>query len=203
MFTTSVTYFEGVQPSPERTQAVVALIKAELASARGSAIADVVVSTSSGASGLLAARELLSVPEGTPKPNVVVVTHSAGFKEPGKLDSDPELLQQIRALGGHVVTCAHAFGGVDRSVRTKFGTYENSELMAMVYRTFGQGTKVAVECTMMAADCGVLSEHAWKSGVIACGGTAHGLDTAWVLSPVHAHQLLDIKLQRLLCKPIF
>eukprot|EP00727_Mastigamoeba_balamuthi_P009620 m51a1_g5280 hypothetical protein (214) ;mRNA; f:174370-175341 len=193
--------------SPERTHEVVALVRQELCSARGSAITDVVVATATGASGLAAARELLSAPlegrEGAARPNVVVVTHSAGFKEPGKLDADPQLLDEIRSLGARVVTCGHAFHGVDRAVRNKLGTYETSELMATVYRTFGQGTKVAVECMLMAADCAALSEHSWADGVIACGGTARGLDTAWVMTAVHSQHLLDLKMQRLICKPIF
>ena len=63
-------------------------------------------------------------------------------------------------------------------------------------RMLGQGTKVCVECAVMALDCGAI-----QPGPVVCvGGTGAGADTAWILRPAHAQNILDVKLDRLICK---
>ena len=83
---------------------------------------------------------------------VIVVTHSAGFREPGKIEMADETKEEIVAKGGIILTTIHAFAGVDRAINKKFNTIGPSELVANVLRMFGQGMKVCVETVYMAAD---------------------------------------------------
>lgn len=54
-------------------------------------------------------------------------------------------------------------------------------LIADTLKLFGQGTKVAVEVAVMAADAGALSGQ----DIVAIGGSGRGADTALVLKPAH------------------
>jgi hypothetical protein len=59
--------------------------------------------------------------------NVVVVTHVAGFKEPGKIEMDDETVQKIREMGGKVLTTVHTFGGVASAIISD-GVFSGSTL---------------------------------------------------------------------------
>jgi hypothetical protein len=150
-----------------------------------------IVATTSGRTGLEAARLLAG---GT----LVVVTHSTGFSGPGVQEADPALLEQARGLGASVLTATHAFGGVGRSIRRKFKTYQVEEIIAQTLRLFGQGTKVAIEMALMAADAGLVPVD---RDVISIGGTARGADTAIVLRPAHAQDLFSLEVREIICKP--
>jgi len=65
-------------------------------------------------------------------------------------------------------------------------------------RTFGQGTKVAVEMTLMAADAGLIRTD---EEVISIGGTASGVDTALLIKPAHTQDFFDLKVKEVICKP--
>jgi len=138
--------------------------------------------------------------------DVVVVTHSTGFKEPNYQELTDENRAAIEAAGGTILTCQHAFGGVGRAVRKKLGTYELEELIAYTLRLFGEGMKVVVEIAVMAADAGLVrtdetaSSHV-RSGVIAIAGTGTGADTAVVLKPANAQAFFDLRVLEVLCKP--
>ncbi len=150
-----------------------------------------VVATTSGRTGLEAARLLVGR-------NLVVVTHSTGFSKPGVQQIDPLLLEQIEKLGATVLTATHAFGGVGRAVRRKFNTYQVDEIISQTLRIFGQGTKVAVEMAIMAADAGLVPID---KDIIALAGTGSGADTAVILQPAHTQDLFDVKIREIICKP--
>ncbi|HQM74208.1 MAG TPA: hypothetical protein PLL62_03085, partial [Candidatus Saccharicenans sp.] len=84
--------------------------------------------------------------------------------------------------------------------RKKFGTYELDEIIAYTLRCFGQGLKVAVEISLMAADAGLI-----RSGepCLSLGGTERGVDTAVLLSPVNSQNFFDLKIMEILAKPGF
>jgi hypothetical protein len=130
--------------------------------------------------------------------DVVVVTHSTGFKEPDYQELTEENRAAIEAAGGKVLTCQHTFGGVGRAVRKKLGTYELEELIAYTLRLFGEGMKVVVEIALMAADAGLVRTD---EPVIAIAGTGKGADTAVVLKPANAQTFFDLKVLEILCKP--
>jgi hypothetical protein len=154
-------------------------------------IKTILVATTSGATGLRAADTFKGY-------NVVVVTHSHGFREKDKAELRPEYREKIVAAGGKILTTTHAFGGVGRAVRNKFNTYQIDELIANTLRIFGQGTKVAVEIALMAADSGLISV---QEDVISIGGTGGGADTALVLQAANVNCFFDVKVREVITKP--
>jgi len=129
---------------------------------------------------------------------VVVVTHSTGFVGPDIQELNAENRERILKAGGKILTTTHAFGGLGRAVRRKFGTYQSDEIVANTLRIFGQGVKVAVEIAIMAADSGLVSVN---EDVIAIGGSGGGADTALVLRPVNVQDFFDVKVHEIICKP--
>ena len=130
---------------------------------------------------------------------LVIVTHVYGFIKPGENEFDQELLELLKKKNISVLTTTHALAGVDRAIRRKHGTWQIAELVAEVYRTFGQGTKVCAEIVLMAADSGLIPID---KDILACGGTGRGIDTVWQISPANTFNFLDLKMKKCLCKPI-
>ncbi len=130
--------------------------------------------------------------------NVIVVTHVAGFKEPGKIEMDDETLEEIKSKGGKVLTTVHTFGGVASAINKKFNTLEAPMLIANVLRMFGQGMKVVVETVYMAADAGLLP---MDEEIISIAGTGKGCDTAIVVKPSHSSNLFDLYVKEIIVKP--
>jgi len=130
--------------------------------------------------------------------NLIVVSHSTGFSEPNVQQLTEENREAIEAAGATILTCQHAFGGVNRAVRKKLGTYLTDEIIAYTLRTFGEGMKVCAEISLMAADAGLV-----RAGdpCVAVGGTGRGADTAVVLTPVNAQQFFDLRFMEILAKP--
>ncbi len=151
----------------------------------------VVVASSSGETGLMAARLF-------PSGNLVIVTHSTGFVKPGYQELREDYRKQIEAAGARILTCQHALGGVGRAVRKKLGTYELEEFIAYTLRIFGEGTKVAVEVALMAGDAGLIST---SEPCICVGGTGRGADTAVLLRPANAQNFFDLRVMEILAKP--
>ncbi len=188
------TYFE--KPGRENTQRTFDLAKRR---AEELGIKTILVASTRGDTGVRACEVFRGY-------DVVVVTHSTGFKEPNHQELTDENRAAIEAAGGKVLTCQHAFGGVGRAVRKKLRTYELEEIIAYTLRIFGEGMKVVVEMALMAADAGLVrtdeaaSSHV-RSGVIAIAGTGKGADTAVVLKPANAQAFFDLKVLEVLCKP--
>ena len=131
--------------------------------------------------------------------SLIIVTHVTGFKKPDHqelAEKDRKLLQE---RGATVLTAQHAFGGVGRAFRNKTGTYQIDEVIAYTLRTFGHGTKVAIEMALMAADAGLIRTD---EDIISIGGTATGVDTALLLKPAHTQNFFDMKIKEIICKPL-
>lgn len=179
-------YFE--KPGRENTDRTLSVAQ-ERADQLG--LETVLVATTTGATGARAV-EVFQAQQ------VVVVTHSTGFREPNVQELMPEYRTAIEAGGGRILTCQHAFGGVNRGVRKKMGTYLTDEIIAYTLRTFGQGTKVCLEIALMAADAGLVSVG---EPCVAVGGTGRGADTALVLIPSNAQTFFDLEVMEVLAKP--
>lgn len=182
----SCLYFKN--PGPENTERTL-----EKAAQRSEelGVKNIVVATTSGETGLMAAQLFRSK-------NLVVMTHSTGFIKPNFQELKPELRSQIEDSGARVFTCQHALGGVGRAVRKKLGTYQLEEIIAYTLRIFGEGTKVAVEIALMAADAGLITTD---EPCISVGGTGHGADTAILLKPANAQNFFDMEIMEILAKP--
>jgi hypothetical protein len=179
-------YFE--KPGKENTDRTLAAAQ-ERADQLG--LGTVLVASTTGATGAKA----VEVFQGQ---QVVVVSHSTGFREPNVQELMPEYRATIEAGGGKILTCQHAFGGVNRAVRKKMGTYLTDEIIAYTLRTFGQGTKVCLEIALMAADAGLVPVG---EPCLAVGGTGRGADTALVLIPANAQTFFDLEVMEILAKP--
>jgi hypothetical protein len=178
------------KPGKDNTERVLQVAKAR---AEQLGIQSVVVATTRGQTGLRATEAFRGC-------NVVLVTHSTGFKEPNSQELTEENRRAIEANGGRILTCQHAFGGVGRAVRKKLQTYELEEIVAYTLRIFGEGMKVVCEIALMAADAGLI-----RAGepAIAIAGTGRGADTAVVLRPANAQTFFDMRIMEVLCKPGF
>jgi len=131
--------------------------------------------------------------------NVVCVTHAYGFKEPGLLEVSADTLAALISRGFKVYTASHTFGAADRGVSNKLGGVTPPEMIAHALRFFGQGMKVAVEIATMAADGGLVPAGV---DIISLGGTRTGLDTAIILKAAHSRDILDTKINEVICMPI-
>ena len=176
------------QAGRENTDAVLRIVSAR---ARELGIRTILVPSATGSTALAAADALAGL-------HVVVITQEAGFVEPGQLDFPLDTRQALEAKGISVHTVTHAFGGLSRAMRKKFNTHVIGDIIANTLRIFGSGMKVAVEITLMAADCGAVRID---EVVIAMGGADNGLDTAIVCRPVNAQRFFDLKVEEILCKP--
>ena len=131
---------------------------------------------------------------------VIIVTHVTGFRTPNTQEFTEESRQIVESKGGLIVTADHAFAGLSRAMRNKHNMYVYGEVIADTLGIFGQGSKVACEITMMAADSGLVRTD---EDVISIGGTNHGADTAVLLMPVNTHSFFDLRVKEILCKPHF
>ena len=156
-------------------------------------IQSVVVATTIGQTGLRATQVFRDY-------NLVLVTHSTGFKEPNYQELTEENRRAIESNGGRILTCQHAFGGVGRAVRKKLRTYELEEIIAYTLRIFGEGMKVVCEIALMAADAGLIRVD---EPAIVIAGTGRGADTSVVLRPANAQTFFDMRIMEVLCKPGF
>ncbi|GIM30155.1 hypothetical protein CPJCM30710_28210 [Clostridium polyendosporum] len=130
--------------------------------------------------------------------NIVCVTHAYGFGNPGENEISAETIDELKSAGFKVVTTTHVLSGAERGISRKFGGVNPVEIMAHTLRMFGQGTKVCVEIAVMALDSGCIP---YGEEIIAVGGSAEGVDTAVVIRPAHANNILDTKVNEIICKP--
>ncbi len=128
---------------------------------------------------------------------IVMVTYHCGFKEPFQKVLKDEIRKDLESKGVTVVSATHALSGVERSLAKKYSGIYPVLLIADVLRLLGQGTKVAVEVSIMAADAGALSGE----DIIAIGGTARGADTAIVLKPANQSDFFNLRIREIICKP--
>jgi len=181
----SVYFLESGSANTEKTLEIAKKRAEELG------IKTIVVASTSGETGLKAVKAFANY-------KVVVVTHTTGLRAPDVQELTPQNRAKILAKGGLILTATHAFGGVGRAVRHKLNTSQVDEIIAHTLRVFGQGTKVACEIALMAADAGLIRTD---EEVISIGGTASGADTALVVKPAHTHDFFELRVKEVLCKP--
>ena len=184
-------YFK--KPGPKNTRAVMETV---LKRAKELSVKKILVATCSGGT----AFEALDVLGHDF--NIIAVTHVTGFQKPNIQELSEETRKELESKGITVLTCQHAFGGIGRAIRNKLSTFQIDEIIAFTLRTFGQGTKVAIELTLMAADAGLVRTGGdGDEDVISIGGTGKGADTALLLQPANSFHFFDIKIKEILCRP--
>lgn len=176
------------KPGRENTDTLIELVSAKI---QATGISYVVAASSTGYTAL-------KLVEALPDCTIAVVTLCTGAKEPNVQVMAPEIREQLTASGCHVITAAHSMGGIGRAVHRKFSTIQVDEIIAQTFKLFGQGTKVAVEVALMAADAGAVRTDQLA---ISIGGTSKGADTALVIKPANTYQFFDIRIDEIICKP--
>ncbi len=183
----STFYFD--EASPEHTGRVVEIVKDFLEN--DNQIKKLIVATTTGKTGATFARSFK-------KKQVIVVTHHTGFRTPNENELLTENRERILEYGAELLTATHAFAGVARGIRRSVDTWTPTEMMAIAYRTFGQGTKVCAEIAMMAADAGLVRTD---EDVLCIAGTGFGADTVWIVQPAHTNSFPELKMRACICKP--
>ncbi len=168
-----------------------AILKVAKAYAENAGVNHIVVASTTGGTGVKASEYLKDF-------STLVVTHHAGFAEPGVQELTEKNRLAILKNGAQVLTATHALSSVERAVRKEFGTLQPLELIANTLRRFGEGTKVCVEITMMAADAGLIPTD---RDIIAIAGSTSGADTALLISPANASRFFDLKIKEIIAKP--
>lgn len=181
-----ITYFEEAGSSN-----TTALLKAVKEYAGKEGIRDIVVASTTGRTGAETARILKGF-------NVVVVAHALGFKEPGKNEMEKRYKKIITASNAKIFVGTHALSSAERAVRKDFGTIQPLELIANVLRCMGEGTKVCVEVTLMAADAGMIPVD---RDIISIAGTGRGADTALLIRPANSAKFFELKIREVIAKP--
>ena len=181
-----VKYFE--EAGNQNTEALLTIVK-EYAKKEG--IKDIVVASTTGKTGFRATETFKGC-------NVVVVAHAYGFKEPGKSEMEQQYEKKILANKARIFAGTHALSSAERAVRKDFGTIQPLELIANVLRRMGEGTKVCVEITLMAADAGLIPVD---RDIIAIAGTGRGADTALRILPANSAKFFDLKIREVIAKP--
>lgn len=186
--TAEITYFSN--PGKQNTERT---LQIAMERARELGIRQIVVASTGGDTGRRAAEIFRDY-------DLVVVTHSTGFSEPNSQQLTEENRRAILEAGARLLTCQHAFGGVNRAIRRKLNTYQVDEVIAYTLRILGEGMKVVCEITLMAADAGLIRTD---EPVLAIAGTGRGADTAAILFPANAQDFFDLRINEILCKPVF
>jgi len=185
-----IVYFE--RSGKENTEAIIDIVDGRLEQGD---IKSVVVASSRGETGLKFARRLAKVT------NLVVVSSHPGRTKPGEWDFDRAILKELEEMGCVVIRQTHVLSGLERSFSGKFSGISHTEVLAESLKSlFGAGMKVAIECTIMAADGGVIPIEK----TIAVGGTSargRGADCAIVALPAHANNFFDFRVLEILAKP--
>jgi hypothetical protein len=183
-----IVYFD--KPGADNTEEVLRIAK-KRASELG--IKTIVVATTIGNTGARATKVFKGM-------KVVVVTHSMGFKGANTQELTEENRQKIIANGGIILTTTHLFSGVSGAMRKQFNMQEIGAIIADTLRLLGQGMKVVIEISVMAADAGMVDVN---EDVLVIAGSGRGADYAVILKPVYSNDFFDLKVKEILCKPRF
>jgi hypothetical protein len=176
-------YFDN--PGFHNTDMVLSLAK-ERALALG--IRDVVVATSSGATGAKASKIFKGF-------NLVAVTH---YFRLARKEFKEENRKIIEKNGGKTLTCSQLFGGIERGIRLLYETILPLDLIGNTLKIFGDGMKVAIEIGVMAADAGLIPTD---REVISIAGTWRGADTAIVMQPQYSTEFYFLEVREVIAKP--
>jgi len=184
----NVMYFE--KPGKENTETCLEIVKKAV---REGNFKHVVVASTEGDTGLLFSEALKD--SGV---NIVVVTHSAGFKAPNTIEMHSEIKKKIEAAGAKVYTGTMITHNIETAFSSKFSGIYPTLIVAQSLRRYGEGPKVCCEIVMMAADAGLIPEG---EDVIAAAGTAKGADSVLVIRSAASKRFLELKVLEILAKP--
>ena len=129
---------------------------------------------------------------------IVAISNHYGYREPGKMSTDPGNLKRLQEAGVRIIYHTHLFAGIDRSVNRRYGGITPTQLIGQTFKMIGEGFKVCAEIAVMAADSGGVPVD---REVISIGGTMRGADTAMVLIPAHSNDFFNMQFKEIICFP--
>ena len=188
MVVKDIIYFH--QPGPRNTDSVAEAVKKRCEEL---GIGYVVVASNTGETALRFWNVLKDI-----NVKLVAVTEHAGFSGGDKLFLTPEKRKELEENGVDVLIASHMLSGVGRSISNKFGGISHVEIIAHTLRRIGQGIKVAVEVSIMAADAALIPTDA---EIIAVGGSGKGADAAAVIKPAHMNNFFDLEIREIIAMP--
>jgi hypothetical protein len=183
-----IIYFE--RPGKENTADCLEIVKKELVKEK---YKHIVVASTSGNTGILFSEALKNY-----EINLVVVTHSSGFKEPNTIEIPEDIRTKILKNGAKIFTGPMLTHSLETSLASKFGGSYPTLIIANTLRRFGEGAKVCCEIVMMATDAGLIPEG---EEIITVAGTSTGADTVMVIKSAASKRFLDLKVLEILAKP--
>jgi hypothetical protein len=184
----TITYFE--KPGPDNT---IKCLEIVIDNIDKYGYMHVIVATTTGETGVQFAEGLRD--RGA---NLVVVTHSYGFKGPNSTELTNDARERIRAAGAAIYTGTMITHSLETALAVKFSGVYPTLLVAQSLRRFGEGSKVCCEMTMMAADAGLVPEG---KEILAVAGTGRGADTVTVVRSAASKRFLELKVLEILAKP--
>ena len=190
MTSAEVVYFD--RPGKHNTDEVLDLVSKAL---KRTGIDTVVIASNSGETATKGLARLSDLCK-----NIIVVTSHAGFSGMDELDMDPDVEDQLRQSGAKLVRASHILSGVERSFTRRFQGISRAEVVSETLRAlFGQGMKVCVEISVMAADSGYIARS--DDEIVAVGGTGEGADTACIVRPAHANNFFKLEVREVIAIP--
>jgi hypothetical protein len=153
----------------------------------------IIIASTTGETGLAFSEALEQLPC-----NVIIVTHSSGYKEPNSIEMSHDVRKKIESNGAKVFTGTMLTHSIETAFAKKFSGQYPTLIVANTLRRFGEGAKVCCEIVMMAADAGLIPEG---EEVLAVAGTAKGADTVMVLKSAASKRFLDLRVLEVLAKP--
>jgi uncharacterized protein len=130
--------------------------------------------------------------------NLIIVTHSANFKEENHDEFDSRVRQMLKENKVPVYTGTILTHSIEKSVMEKFGGNTTAMIIAGTLRRFGEGAKVCIEIVMEACDAGLVPEGA---EVLAVAGSGHGSDTVMLIKARPSKRFLDLEVLEILAMP--
>ncbi len=182
-----VIYFE--RPGRENTEECVKLVSDLV---RNEDYRHVVVASTTGETGILFADALRDL-----RVNLVIVTHSYGYKEPNTIELMEDNRKRILALGAKILTATMLTHSLETSFSSKFHGLYPTMIIAQTLRRFGEGPKVCCECVMMATDAGLIPEG---EEIVSVAGTGRGADTVMIIRSAASKRFLDLRVLEILAK---
>ncbi len=131
-------------------------LKKAFARAKELSIKDIVVASASGKTAKIAA-DMIDSDEELKDINLVCVTRHVGFVKPNYDEMPKDVRKVLSEKGIKILTTTHLLAGVDRALRFQFKGVYPAEIVSSTLRMFGQGIKVCVEISVMAADAGLVA----------------------------------------------
>lgn len=156
-------------------------------------IMDIVVATNHGGTAIKA-KEVFA----DPSLNIIAVGICEGYRENDWCFTYDEKLK-LKEAGIKTLVASHALGdGVASSFTENNGGKCIEEIVRDTLYRFGQGMKVCVEVTLMAADAGLIPMN---REIMAIAGTSTGTDTCIVVKPAFPRKFHELEIREIVAKP--